>query len=335
MAQLTSADTSAGGLGTRQARWAFLFVWACGLAQGFVGGAFTAAPKAWLLVLLCALAGALLLTTPGNRPLRPAPAGTLIVVAGLVAVAGVWLARGVEDLWVVDFAAYLVSFMIVRGNTAGGAVGCMLVLGIVAERMASLQVPVYDWMAVLGIPLGSVAAAVIWRLVVGWIVRQERLHRSEEMRSAERTQAAVEAVTTSQAELAAIRAQVEPLLARVADGDVVDAELRAELTYVEAAVRDRIRAPHLNHPVLVEAIGRLRQSGVEVVVLGEVSAAGSPISDDLAAAVSAGIGAVQAGRVTIRTFPEGRSATASVVIATATATHQLQFSRSGELLRHA
>ena len=58
--------------------------------------------------------------------------------------------------------------------------------------------------------------------------------------------------------------KVVPVLERVADGEPIDEELRIELTHAEAAVRDRIRVPHLQHPLLVAEISRLRRLGVAV-----------------------------------------------------------------------
>ena len=108
--------------------------------------------------------------------------------------------------------------------------------------------------------------------------------------------------------------KVVPVLERVADGEPIDEELRIELTHAEAAVRDRIRVPHLQHPLLVAEISRLRRLGVAVVLLGESSSPDQLVEDRLAEACRALIAPVASGRVTIRALPAGRPAALSVVI---------------------
>ncbi len=166
----------------------------------------------------------------------------------------------------------------------------------------------------LAIPIGCVAVGVVWRLVVRYVVGRERAHRGAAARSAERAEVAAEAIATSRAELAAISDIVVPVLERVAGGEPIDEELRIELTHVEAVVRDRIRVPHLQHPLLVAEISRLRRLGVEVVLLGESSAPDQLIDERLAEACRAQIAPVTSGRVTIRALPANRAAALSVVI---------------------
>jgi hypothetical protein len=71
MADLTSAGTGAGGLGTPEARWSFIFLLCCGVAGIALGGQWAQAPLLWTLAGLAALAASLLLTTPVRHPLPP------------------------------------------------------------------------------------------------------------------------------------------------------------------------------------------------------------------------------------------------------------------------
>lgn len=332
MADLTAAGTGAGGLGTAAARWSFIFVWACGVLQVLVDGTLTAAPLAWALALPAGLAGALLLTTPGARPLSPARLFWLLPMALVVAWAALASAESVGESVALNFAVYLVAFLIPRGNVVAGVAGSGLLVGA-ALAWALPKAPDGAALAMLlGVPLGCVAAGVLWRLVLKWIVRRERAHRGSAERSAERAAASAEAIAASRAELAAIRDLVVPVLARVADGEAIDARLRAELSHAEAAVRDRIRAPHLQHAELVAEVDRLRRDGVAVILLGEPAAPDQLVDARLAEACRTAIAEVTSGRVTIRTFPANRPAALSVVVQSGEDAVQVQWSAAGELV---
>jgi hypothetical protein len=238
----------------------------------------------------------------------------------------------VRDLWALDFAAYLATFLIVRGNVVAGAIGSVLVLALAAVWAWPRQPSPQEWAVLLGIPIGCVFAASAWRLVLRWIVRQQRMHRSNTARAAERAEADAEALAATRAELRQISAQVIPLLERIVRAEPVDDAMRAALAFTEAGIRDRIRAPQLNHPELVATIGSLRRRSVEVVLLGEPGAGPPQASHALVAAIKAAIAPVSTGRVTIRTLPAGRAAAVSVVIADADAATHLQFASNGMLL---
>lgn len=332
MADLTAAGTGAGGLGTAAARWSFVFVWACGVLQVLVDGSLAAEPLAWAIALPAGLVGALLLTTPGARPLVLARLLWLHPLALLVVWAALASAESVGELAALNFATYLMAFQIPRGNVVAGSVGSGLLIGA-AVAWALPQSPDGPALAMLiGVPLGCVAAGVMWRLVLKWIVRSERAHRGSAERSAERAVASAEAIAFSRAELAAIGDLVVPVLDRLANGEVIDAELRTELARAEAAVRDRIRAPHLQHPELMAEVDRLRRDGVAVVLLGEPAAPDQLVDARLAEACRTAIAPVTSGRVTIRTFPANRPASLSVVVQTEDEAVQVQWSAAGELV---
>lgn len=330
MAALTPADTGAGGLGTALARWAFVFVWATGsVLQAIVDGSLAAAPLEWGVALVAGLIGALLLTTPGPLPLPPARVVWLPVISLLTTAVALHTADAVGWVPALVFAVYLVAFLIPRGNAVAGCVGSALLIGAGLAWALPQQPSVAAVAEMLGIPIGCVAVGFVWRLVVRYVVGRERAHRGAATRSAERAEAAAEAIATSRAELAEIADMVAPVLGRVADGEPIGEELRIELTHAEAAVRDRIRVPHLQHPLLVTEISRLRRLGVEVVLLGESSAPGHLIDDRLAAACRALIAPVTSGRVTVRALPANRAAALSVVIHSGEEAVRAQWSDDG------
>lgn len=275
MERLISATTSAGGLGTRAARWAFLFGLGCGVLQGLVDGTLAASPLLWTLALAAALLGMLVLTTPGSRLLTAPAAWGTVAIALFVAVAALWSASAVTDLWALGIAAYLATFLIVRGNVVIGVIGGLLVPGLAAAWAWPRQPSPEQWARLLGIPIGCLLAALAWRLALRWIVGQERVHRTDAAQAAERAAADAEALAATRVELAEIGEEVRGLLERLADGEPIDASTRVELACVEAGVRDRIRVPHFNHPDLTATIARVRRRGVDVVLLGEPSPAAS------------------------------------------------------------
>jgi hypothetical protein len=129
MVALTAADTGAGGLGTALARWAFVFVWATGILQVIVDGSLAAAPLEWGVALVAGLIGALLLTAPGPLPLPPSRVVWLPAISLLTAVVAFRTADSVGWVPALVFAAYLVAFLIPRGNAVAGCVGSALLIG--------------------------------------------------------------------------------------------------------------------------------------------------------------------------------------------------------------
>lgn len=331
MADVTSRATGAGGLGTPAARWSMLFIWVTNMLSGLVNQTFAAAPLLWLSACLAALAGSLLVTLPGNERLRPTQALAVVTIAGWVAVAALVSATQVAYLWPLNLAGYLLSFLIARGNTVAGSAGGVLVVAA-AVAWALPQAPEPGQVGELvGIPIGFVAAGFAWRLVLRWIVTRQRAHRGEAAQAAEQARLSASALAESHAELGRIRTEVAPLLERIIAGERIDAAFRTELRTTEAAVRDRICAPHLQQPVLVEAIAALRARGVTVVVVGESPEPGRLINPALAEAVANLITPVRTGQVTVRTLPPGRPAALSVVISDEAGPRQAQLDTSGTI----
>ena len=332
MADVTSAATHAGGLGARPARWVFIFVWVCGAWLGIIDGYFTPLNILNASAYAAAFVGGLLLTTPGSHPLPPRRALWLPVIAFYMTVIALYRAPAVMDIWALDFAAYLVAFLIVRGNPVAGGIGSAVILSYALRWGLAHDPPAVDLMLLLGIPVGCMAAGIVWRLVLRGVVLKERTHRSAAARAAEHTMATDETNSMADQELADIRAAVGPLLVRISNGDPIDGAMRTQLTLAEAMIRDRIRAPHLQHPLLVSAVTQLRTKGVAVVVLGEPTHAGVIIDTPLAQGIVELIADVSTGRVTVRSLPEGRAAAASVVIQISERTEQFLIAGDGSIL---
>lgn len=115
--------------------------------------------------------------------------------------------------------------------------------------------------------------------------------------------------------LTALRAQVGPLLVRLADpGRVLDDEVRASCLVTEAGLRDGLRAGNLASPGLSAAILDARRRGVDVTL---VDNRGARLPD---AALRAALTAIEAavrgateGRIVARAAPAGYDAAVTIV----------------------
>lgn len=299
------------GLGTPAARWAMAAIWLLSIAWGAIAGVFAELELVDLLPYATLLIGGYLLCTPGNQPLSP-PRAVGVVAAALVA--DVFVLRAltiVQDSWLLSLAYYLVALLIARGNSIIGGIGAAITLGYgLAWAILAGAAPeaVLD---LLAIPVIAIVVGVVWRLVLRRVVERERVHRGDAARAERQTRVAAEAMEANRRELAAIGVRARPLLARIAAGEPLE-RLRVDLRVTEGAVRDRIRSPGLQHPILIDAIAACRRAGVEVLLLGEQGTENPP-ERGCVEAISALIADARAGRVTVRILPPGRDAAASVV----------------------
>lgn len=314
MARLTADSTGAGGLGTRTARWVFIFMWLCGVWLGLIDRYFSPADLLNASAYGAGFIGGLLLTTGGQRRLSLRRVIWLPVLATYLTAVSLYRAPAVMEVWAVTFAAYLVAFLFPRGNPIAATVGSALVVGY-ALIWGLWKDPTSTQLGhLIGIPVGCVAAGITWHLVLRWMVMKERAHRGAAAEASEQAEVAAEAIAASDIELARIREQAEPQLARISAGETIDEAAQRRLTIVEASIRDLIRAPQLQHQRLIAECERLRSCGVTVVLLGEPVADGATIGPDLAEQIARLIAPVSEGRVTVRSLPEGRTAAVSVVL---------------------
>lgn len=329
MGDLIAEATYGAGLGTRAARWVFVFVWICGVWVGFIDEYFSPLDPLNASVYAAGLMGALILTTPGSAALPAARSVWLPVIAMYIVVLVLLRAPEYGNNPLIVYAMYLVAFAIPRGNVVMGGLGSALVIGY-ASIWALMHGASGGALAdLLVIPIGCVAAAIAWRLVLRRIVSQERHHRTAAGQAAQRAAASLEAIRASQQELQDVRAEVAPLLEKIAEGSPIDTEMRVALVQTEAAVRDRIRAPHLQHPDLVGAFARLRDREVTVVVLGEPVTDGDVIEEALVARLVEVISEATEGRVTVRSLPQGRAAAISVVLQSPKGSEQILLAADG------
>lgn len=313
MARLTTTAPTASGLGTRSARWALVFVWFTGVLSGFIQGYPDHDLPRVVLAYAVVLAGAVLLTTPGARPLPVWRAALVAAVPVVVAALALPQAHGSGDVWLIDIGGYLVGLLVARGNVVLGWIGLVAVaVEVVAGNVVLSGVDV-DAAAILAKPVMAVIVGTVWRIVVAGMVRRERALRSASALAALESAALETATITSRAELDEILALVRPALDRIVDGSPLSDEERRQIVALEAQVRDRLRAPALSIPVIAGSAFAARLRGVEVVLLGDRSTGRNTVGGELGMRLAQLIDGMGAGRVSIRVNPAGRASDVTVV----------------------
>jgi len=124
-----------------------------------------------------------------------------------------------------------------------------------------------------------------------------------------------------------------PLLDRIANGAAISDADRAEFARVEAHLRDGVRGRSLMLPVVVAAVARARERGVEVTLLDD---RGSELPSQAAMAeigirLAAALDRVSAGAVTIRLLPPGRDIAITMVTRKGEATSRLALTGEGNV----
>ena len=229
MADLTSASTGAGGLGTPAARWALTVTWALGLLSDVLSGAVAAPFGTELLALPFGLVAAVVLTTRGDNAL---PAARAVVVAAAAAVSAIGALTSGAPLgttWSFNFAAYVAALLLPRGNIRSGIGGGALI-GILGTIWAiRFGASLTQFLDLLALPLLALVVGGTWRWLLGRIVRRELAYRREVERAAVAAEIADASAAATQAELAEIGAEVGGLLTAISAGRSLDDGLVAEI----------------------------------------------------------------------------------------------------------
>lgn len=317
-------EPGAAGVGTRAARIGLVVVWLSGIVHSLVRADFAMFGWIGAATYLTALAGAFILTVVHPGGLTRAEGAALLftttaVLLSVLATADIGDSPA-SDIWLLNFVGYLLALTIARGSPWAGGIGIAVQLTLILIWSFATGQPADGVVEMLTLPVSAAIVGITWLLVFRAIVRRERRVPSASTREESRlmTRVSAEAELTVAAELAQIARIAVPLLRRVARGDVIDEGFVNELTAAEGAIRDRIRAPELAHPVLTDAVDRARAVGIHVLVLGSAgeqddTAGGEPISDALAAAMGDIIQTADAHTLTIRALAVSRGTGASLV----------------------
>ena len=332
-----SDESIIAGYNTSTARATTVGLWALLVLHTLLSGGVAGQPWMWV-TFAAGFAGALLLTQLGGRLSTPISVALVVcsVVASLVLL-------GYQDpsdsIWMYIYAAYIVAVQACRGNVKAALTGTFLICLVGSVWASFYGASLAGYVTVLTLPLLNAVAFVSLYWVMKHYVTLARQHRTEAARAAEAKLAAAAALELGRRELEVVRREAEPLLQRLVAGEAIDEALRNELIMIEATIRDRIRSPKLQHPLLVRTIRELRARGVAVVLLGEAddTEVAAPMSYGLANAVRAHIVDVGAesssrSRVTIRALSELEIGAATVHVAGPDETYRVTFAEDGTVI---
>jgi hypothetical protein len=325
VADLTSAGTGAGGLGTSGARWAVTAVWGLGVISDVLGGS---------VALPFGLLGAVQLTTRGDDALSRRRAGAVAAASVISAVGALTSGAPLGHTWSFAFASYVAALLIPRGNVRSGLVAGSLI-GLLGAGWAVWHgASASQYVDLLALPVLALFVGATWRAMLTRIVVRETTYRRDVERAAVAAEAAAAAESATQAELAQIGTEAEATLRRLHEGHILDEAFLAEISVVEASVRDQIRSPNLRDAGLRAAIERARRRGVEVTVL-DSSTPQAPVVGALAERVAAVMDDLDSGTVTLRIMPRGRQGAVSVLRADERGHERLVLGADGGLVsRH-
>lgn len=329
MGDLTSAG--AGGLGTAAARWALIVAWGMGVLSDAFGGVFQSLLGLPALSAALGLAGAVVLTSRGDRSLSPPASAFVACACVLSAVAALASDAPLGGIWSFNFAAYTAALLLPRGNVLPGTVASISinVLGLAwAVQAGATTAQMVDMLA---LPFLALFIGAAWRFMLTRVVARELSHDREAARAAMEREAADASIAAIQGELDQIRHEVGPALRAIRDATSLTPELSAGISVVEANLRDRIRSPEFGDPTLRDSIDRARQRGVDVVLLGS-SAQEDRIAAPLAAALVEVLEGSESGSVTVRSLPRDRLGCVSVLLAQPGRSERLLLDADGAIL---
>lgn len=284
----------------------------------FAAGGVT---RPWLLgaVLLVLAAVALMVLAAAGDPLRPLPTAVAVLLPPTALAAAVPALTREPGLAYTVLTAAIVSIQVltaVRGRLGAAWLGLALsiVVGIGADRVAGP-------LATLTGNLGSNLAVMIMATVFVAIIRP-RARRIHALRRDARDRSAIDAaqeavLTVRDQEVAGLARQARPLLERIATGEPIDDAVVGECLLVEAALRDRIRAPGLHDDDLAAAVWQARARGARVLLLDD-RAVGDDDPDRFAPLLASAaelLDSVGPGsEVTVRVLPNGRGRLATITV---------------------
>ncbi len=285
------------------------------------------------MVMICA--GVVIVGRPYPDPF---PLHLTLVVLGIIVVSTVLVCYALPDAdnlgratWHLGANTWLIWFLILRRRVLLAWTGGLLMVAItVVWSVLSGRSPVS------GVLLAqSQIALMVVATLFGASLRRTASRINELTERSVGASAVAASANAAQeirvqraAELAAVAV---PLLDRIAEGGPFSDADRAAFSHVEAQLRDGVRGRSLMVPVVVAAVSRARERGVEVTLLDDRgSALPSPAAmAETGIRIAAAIDLVSEGAITVRLLPPGRDRAVTVVTRKGEATTRLALTGEG------
>jgi len=276
-------------------------------------------PWASYLAMVLVNAGVVVLGQPHPDPF---PRRSTIVVLGIIGISTVLVCYALPDAgalgratWHLGANTWLIWFLILRRRVLlGWSAGVMMV----AIMLAWGEISGRGALWALRLAQSQIALMVVAPLF-GAALRRTAQRINELTERSVRASAVAASANAAQEirvqRAAELAATAVPLLDRIATAEEFTPEDRAAFARVEGNLRDGVRGRSLMTPVIVAAVARARERGVEVTLLDD---RGSELPSkaamtEIAVRIATTLDTLREGAVTIRLLPAGRDTAVTIV----------------------
>lgn len=271
-------------------------------------------------VLVCALAAYALVAVPGDPlPRRITIPLTFTGVVSALLVLSVLPVPTTNDIalwWPFGMSTVIFTFMCVRGRTLAAWCGMVCMIGTAAAwTHATGQGATFG--LVVAIPnVAPLLMSTFFAYTLRPLAKAIYVLRETSLQNSAEKAASAAALDERDAQLDRLDVSARPLLERIATGETLHDDERRAGILLEARLRDGLRAPILQDPLVVDAATAARRRGVDVVMLDDHGMDGADPRDQerLRRAVADELDSVCDGSVTVRVLPPGRKALATILV---------------------
>lgn len=301
------------GFGTPMARAVMLVVWTAGLLLTVYTWSSLPHQGAMVVALVGLLIGILAVSVPGDE-VPGVHAWTVATVPAVSAAAALAQLDSAPTgpIWLVQMSANLAGILAARDRRLLACVAAGAMAAVTAV-WASHHGVIGHAPTLLAFPLLPTACGLIWNAALRRGIAATLAHRQTGERLARERAATEAAASRGSARMRQIAELTRPLLIAVADGAELEESRRTRARILEAAVRDRIRAPRLTAEPLASACEAARQRGVDVVMLDD-GGSEAPLPATTIEWAARLVSSASTGRVTVRVLPPGRDTSLTVLI---------------------
>ncbi|MDO5077447.1 hypothetical protein [Corynebacterium sp.] len=245
----------------------------------------------------------------------------LVVSTGIVMLVAFERHQGIQytgmwqDYWILNFTAFMVSLLILRGRITIALSTLLICAGLLQiEHLLGLS----GAEQISGFMLLRRSLLVVVALIVRFCIHffVQRLPRAREHRrhAASRTAEALAAESLRKGRYQWVENQVRPIFESVQVLQKVTPALQQRAMLTEARIRDTLRAPLLDDATLHANVWDARERGVEVRLLDDLSTRENPVMESahklaIARVIRAAVEAIanaKHGTITVRISPPGR-----------------------------
>lgn len=296
--------------------WILSLAWATGVIPAIAKGSL-ATPAGWILIggSLFGLAGVCAFVAPGRAGATRARVFVVALGAAGAAATRVTFGTDVYESALFSLSVHLSALLILAGEVViGSALASVFLAGATWSVFAAGGAPT-EFLSV-GYLLAIVGCALSWQAFARRLARAEQQFRTcAEAEIATREEAA-RALTVTRVDNALVSSGARRALLQLAHSEQLDDELHRACVIAEAGLRDHIRSPGLNHPLLAAEVLAARERGAEIRLLGASvdEMTDHRISARLASTLAADVRSARADeQITIRQHPAPKDSSASVV----------------------